>query len=44
MVEEDRIVVIRFGHDHDSECMAMDETLHSVSERVQNFAVIYVGK
>jgi thiol-disulfide isomerase/thioredoxin len=40
--EEDRIVVIRFGHDWDSQCMVMDETLHSVAEKVQNFAVIYL--
>ncbi|RXK41466.1 thioredoxin-like protein 4A [Tremella mesenterica] len=43
LVEEDRVVVIRFGHDHDSDCMAMDETLYGVSEKVQNFAVIYLG-
>jgi len=40
--EEDRVVVIRFGHDWDSQCMKMDETLNSVSEEVQNFAVIYL--
>lgn len=40
--EEDRIVVIRFGHDWDSQCMTMDETLYSVAEKVQNFAVIYL--
>lgn len=40
--EEDRIVVIRFGHDWDSQCMTMDETLHAVAEKVQNFAVIYL--
>lgn len=40
--EEDRVVVIRFGHDWDSQCMTMDETLYSVAERVQNFAVIYL--
>lgn len=40
--EEDRVVVIRFGHDHDSTCMAMDETLYNIAERVKNFAVIYV--
>lgn len=40
--EEDRVVVIRFGHDHDPTCMQMDEILYSVSERVRNFAVIYV--
>lgn len=40
--EEDRVVVIRFGHDWDPQCMVMDETLYSVSEKVQNFAVIYL--
>ena len=40
--EEDRVVVIRFGHDWDSQCMVMDETLYSVAEKVQNFAVIYL--
>lgn len=40
--EEDRVVVIRFGHDWDSQCMMMDETLYSVAEKVQNFAVIYL--
>ena len=40
--EEDRVVVIRFGHDWDSQCMKMDETLYGVSEKVQNFAVIYL--
>jgi hypothetical protein len=43
-VEEDRVVCIRFGHAHDSDCMVMDETLYNVSEMVQNFAVIYLGK
>lgn len=43
MVEEDRVVCIRFGHDHNEDCMAMDETLYGVSEKVQNFAIIYLG-
>nr|ODN92589.1 thioredoxin-like protein 4A [Cryptococcus depauperatus CBS 7841] len=42
LVEEDRVVCLRFGHDFNEECMAMDETLYSVSEKVQNFAVIYL--
>lgn len=41
--EEDRVVVIRFGHDWDPQCMTMDETLHTVAEKVQNFAVIYLA-
>lgn len=40
--EEDRVVVIRFGHDWDTQCMKMDETLYGVGEKVQNFAVIYL--
>ena len=40
--EEDRVVVIRFGHDWDPQCMTMDETLYGVAEKVQNFAVIYL--
>jgi len=44
MVEEDRVVCLRFGHDHNSDCMAMDETLYGVSEKVQNFCVIYLGE
>ncbi|KAK9897972.1 4A/4B type thioredoxin-like protein [Cystobasidium minutum MCA 4210] len=41
LAEEDRVVVIRFGHDWDPDCMIMDETLHSVAERVKNFAIIW---
>lgn len=44
LVEEDRVVCIRFGHDYDPECMAMDETLYGVTEKVQNFAIIYLGE
>jgi DIM1 family U5 snRNP protein len=40
--EEDRVVVIRFGHDYDAQCMQMDEVLFSVAEDVKNFAVIYL--
>jgi U5 snRNP protein, DIM1 family len=40
--EEDRVVVIRFGHDGDAQCMQMDEILASVAEQVKNFAVIYL--
>lgn len=42
MSEEDRVVVIRFGHDWDRTCMIMDEILLSISEKVSNFAVIYL--
>ena len=40
--EENRVVVIRFGHDWDPECMRMDETLFGIAEKVKNFAVIYL--
>lgn len=40
--EEDRVVVIRFGHDHDPTCMRMDEDLASIADTVKNFAVIYL--
>ena len=40
--EDERVVVIRFGHDWDKTCMLMDETLFGVSERVKNFAVVYL--
>ncbi len=40
--EEDRVVVIRFGHDWDDQCMVMDNTLYEISEKVQNYAVIYL--
>jgi len=36
--EEDKAVVIRFGHDWDPSCMKMDETLFSIAEKVKNFA------
>ncbi|EFP80882.2 uncharacterized protein PGTG_20404 [Puccinia graminis f. sp. tritici CRL 75-36-700-3] len=42
LAEENRVVIIRFGHDWDSECMRMDETLYGISEKVKNFAVIYL--
>jgi DIM1 family U5 snRNP protein len=40
--EDSRLVVIRFGHDWDPECMRMDAILASVAERVRRYAVIYV--
>ncbi|GMH91498.1 hypothetical protein TrVE_jg7259 [Triparma verrucosa] len=39
---EDRVVVIRFGHDSDPTCMIQDEVLASITDTVKNFAVIYV--
>lgn len=40
--EEDKVVVIRFGHDWDPTCMKMDEVLYKVAEKVKNFAVLYL--
>ena len=40
--EEEKVVVIRFGHDWDPQCMEMDETLASIAEKVKNFAVVYL--
>jgi DIM1 family U5 snRNP protein len=40
--EEERVVVVRFGHDADSVCMQMDEVLASVADLIKNFAVVYL--
>jgi U5 snRNP protein, DIM1 family len=40
--EEERVVVIRFGHDWDKDCMKVDEMLYSIAEKVKEMAVIYV--
>eukprot|EP00913_Durusdinium_trenchii_P011435 g10739.t1 len=40
--EEERLVIIRFGHDYDSECMKMDEILYSIAEKIKSFAIIYL--
>ncbi len=42
LTEEERVVVIRFGHDYDPQCMQMDEVLFGCAEDVKNFAVIYL--
>lgn len=34
--EEDRVIVIRFGHDWDPTCMKMDEVLYSIAEKVRS--------
>ncbi|KAG4304517.1 hypothetical protein PORY_002227 [Pneumocystis oryctolagi] len=41
-IEEERLVVIRFGRDGDEECMRQDEVLYKIAEKVVNFAVIYL--
>ncbi|KAL9937659.1 hypothetical protein V8E36_003204 [Tilletia maclaganii] len=40
--EEEKVVVIRFGHDWDPTCMRMDETLYGVQEALRNYATIYL--
>jgi len=42
LAEEERVVIVRFGHDYDPECMKMDEVLFSTAEQLKNFAVIYL--
>lgn len=42
MTEDNKVVVIRFGHDWDPTCMVMDETLYRIAELVRNYAVIYL--
>ncbi len=42
MAEEERLVLVRFGHDYDPECARMDETLYGIAERVKQWCVIYV--
>ena len=40
--EEDRVVVVRFGHDYDPVCMQMDEALSKIADKVKNFCVVYL--
>lgn len=40
--EEDRLVCIRFGRDHNPDCMRQDEILFRIADRIKNFAVVYV--
>ncbi|KAL6038591.1 hypothetical protein STEG23_000504 [Scotinomys teguina] len=42
--EEDRVVVIRFGHDWDPTCMKMDEVLYSIAEKLSYIAEDEDGK
>ena len=42
MQEEERVVVVRFGHDADATCMQMDAALAAVADQIKNFAVIYL--
>merc|ERR1712113_386480 len=40
--EEDQVIIIRFGHDWDEQCMLMDECLASIADKIKKFAVIYL--
>jgi U5 snRNP protein, DIM1 family len=40
--EEERLVMIRFGHDDNIEVQKLDEIIESVSPLVQNYAVAYL--
>ena len=40
--QENKVVVVRFGHDENETCMQMDEILYKISEDVRNFAVVYL--
>jgi DIM1 family U5 snRNP protein len=40
--EEERLVVIRFGRDHDAGCMRQDEVLYKIADKIKSFAVVYV--
>ncbi|GKB77183.1 thioredoxin-like protein YLS8, partial [Tanacetum coccineum] len=42
LAEQERVIIIRFGHDGIPDCMQMDEVLASVANRLKNFAVIYL--
>ena len=40
--EEERLVIIRFGRDHDPACMRQDEVLYKIADRIKNFGVIFL--
>ncbi|KAK8789692.1 hioredoxin-like protein [Blastocystis sp. subtype 4] len=40
--ETEKLVVVRFGHDTDKQCMLQDETLMKIADLVKNFVVIYL--
>lgn len=42
VTEEERVVIIRFGSDHDPDCMLQDEVLARIADLIKNFAVIYL--
>eukprot|EP00296_Roombia_truncata_P001691 JP437513.1.p2 GENE.JP437513.1~~JP437513.1.p2 ORF type:complete len:143 (-),score=43.87 JP437513.1:65-493(-) len=40
--EEDKVVLIRFGHDWDPACMQMDEVLYGIADKVKLFCSIFL--
>eukprot|EP01060_Flectonema_neradi_P015851 TRINITY_DN22495_c0_g1_i1.p1 TRINITY_DN22495_c0_g1~~TRINITY_DN22495_c0_g1_i1.p1 ORF type:complete len:143 (+),score=28.45 TRINITY_DN22495_c0_g1_i1:70-498(+) len=42
LAEDEKVVVIRFGHDWDSDCAEMDEVLAKTSEKLKNMAMFYL--
>src|SRR5690348_5250649 len=40
--EEERVVIIRFGHDYDKICIEFDEALSKIAEKVKNMAIIFL--
>jgi hypothetical protein len=42
VVEDERLVVIRFGYDEDPDCLVQDKVLERIVDLVSNFAVIYL--
>uniref|UniRef100_A0A6B2G0H4 Thioredoxin-like protein n=1 Tax=Myxobolus squamalis TaxID=59785 RepID=A0A6B2G0H4_MYXSQ len=40
--EDEKVILLRFGHDWDPTCMEMDETLYKIVNKVRSFCVIYV--
>eukprot|EP00992_Anisonema_acinus_P004878 TRINITY_DN16637_c0_g1_i1.p1 TRINITY_DN16637_c0_g1~~TRINITY_DN16637_c0_g1_i1.p1 ORF type:complete len:153 (-),score=61.69 TRINITY_DN16637_c0_g1_i1:83-511(-) len=42
LAEEEKVVVIRFGHDWDPQCMEVDDALSHIAEKIKNYAVVYL--
>jgi DIM1 family U5 snRNP protein len=40
--EGEKLVVIRFGHDWDPQCMQMDEVMLKAASKLRNYVVMYV--
>ena len=42
LTEQEKVVIIRFGHDYDKDCMLQDEVLAKIADVIKNFAIIYL--